>query len=236
MILVKKPRVYLHYLLIVIFYNVVKFTSFLLPFILGSPKKFNTSRLPLIKKLIKKHFKKKINVLEVGTHYGLGSTQTIINCIPKHSSLTCIDMWSHKIITKYDYLLPFLSTIINTADKKNINVIKANSVFMSNLKKNSYDLIYLDGSHYYQDVLRDIMNAKKLAKKNFSIICGDDCELANSKENYKIAKSLIKKKTDKCLIDGKIFHPGVYLAVHNQLKNVIIENGFWYCILKKKKT
>ena len=93
-------------------------------------------------------------------YYGLGSTQTIINCIPKHSSLTCIDMWSHKIITKYDYLLPFLSTIINTADKRNINVIKANSVFMSNLKKNSYDLIYLDGSHYYQDVLRDIMNAK----------------------------------------------------------------------------
>mgnify|MGYP006116732737 CR=1 FL=1 len=139
-------------------------------------------------------------------------------------------MWSHKIITKYDYLLPFLSTIINTADKKNINVIKANSVFMSNLKKDSYDLIYLDGSHYYQDVSRDIINAKKLAKKNFSIICGDDCELASSKKNYKIAKGLIKK-TDQCLINGKTFHPGVYLAVHNQLKN-----GFWYCILKKKKT
>jgi hypothetical protein len=38
---------------------------------------------------------------------------------------------------------------------------------MSNLKKDSYDLIYLDGSHYYQDVLRDIINAKKTSEKKF---------------------------------------------------------------------
>ena len=196
MIILKKFRVYLHYLLIIIFYNVVKFTIFILPSVLGSPKKFNSSRLPLIKKMIKKHFKKKINVLEVGTHYGIGSTQTIINNIPHNSSLTCLDMWSHRIITKYDYLLPFLSTIVNTADKKNINIVKASSAFMPNLKNNSYDLIYIDASHFYVDISRDIVNAKKLAKKNFAIICGDDCELSISKENYKIAKSLIKNKKD----------------------------------------
>ena len=230
--IIKKLRVYLYYLLINIFHNFIKFTIFVLPFVIGSPKKFNSSRLPLIKKMIKKHFKKKINVLEVGTHYGLGSTQTIINNIPKNSSFTCLDMWSHRIITKYDYLLPFLNTIVNTADKKNINIIKSSSRFMSSLKKNSYDLIYIDASHFYDDVSKDIANAKKLATKNFAIICGDDCELPTSKENYKIAKTLVKNKKDQYKINGKIFHPGVYVAVHDQLKNVVIKNGFWYSVVK----
>ena len=68
--------------------------------------------------------------------------------------------------------------------------------------------------------------------KSFAIICGDDCELPTSKENYKIAKTLVKNKKDQYKINGKIFHPGVYLAVHNQLKNVVIKNGFWYSVVK----
>jgi hypothetical protein len=119
----KRTGVYLYYCLIYLFYFLIKFAIYILPFLINYKKKFNTERFLILKKLIKSNFKKKINVLEIGTHFGLGSTQILIKEIPKNSTLTCVDKWNHKIITKFDFLLPFLSTITNTS-YNNINIIK----------------------------------------------------------------------------------------------------------------
>jgi predicted O-methyltransferase YrrM len=228
----KRTGVYLYYCLIYLFYFLIKFAIYILPFLINYKKKFNTERFLILKKLIKSNFKKKINVLEIGTHFGLGSTQILIKEIPKNSTLTCVDKWNHKIITKFDFLLPFLSTITNTS-YNNINIIRAPSTFINQLKDNNYDLIYIDGSHHYNEVKKDILNAKKLANKNFSIICGDDCELSYSKENYRISKNLVKKKIEKYSTNKQILHPGVFLAVHEIFKKVTVENGFWYHVINK---
>jgi hypothetical protein len=229
----KKIGVYLYYCLIFLFYFLIKFNIYILPSLINYKKKFNTERLLILRKIIKKNFKKKINCLEIGTHFGLGSTQILIKNIPINSTFTCVDKWNHKIITKFDFLLPFLSTIINTS-YNNINIVRAPSTFVSQLKDNNFDLIYIDGSHQYSEVKKDILNAKKLANKNFSIICGDDCELSYSKENYTLSKNLVKKKIEKYSIDKQVFHPGVFLAVHELFKKVTVKNGFWYTVINKK--
>ena len=216
----KRTGVYLYYCLIYLFYFLIKFTIYILPSLINYKKKFNTERLLILRKIIKNNFKRKINVLEIGTHFGLGSTQI------------CVDKWDHKIITKFDFLLPFLSTVIN-ASHNNINIIRAPSTFINQFKDNNYDLIYIDGSHQYSEVKKDILNAKKLANKNFSIICGDDCELPYSKENYRLSKNLVKKKIEKYSTNKKVFHPGVFLAVHEIFKKVTVKNGFWYHVINK---
>ena len=228
----KKTRVLLYYCLIYLFYFLIKFVIYIFPYLINYKKKFNTERFLTLKKIIKKNFKKKINVLEIGTHFGLGSTQILINNVPKNSTLTCIDKWNHKIITKFDFLLPFLSTIINTFSH-NVNIIRAPSSFINQFKENKYDLIYIDGSHHYQDIKKDIINAKKLSNKKFSIICGDDCELSYSKENYKLSKSLVKRKIEKYSVNNKIIHPGVFVAVHELFKKVNVKNGVWHTIINK---
>lgn len=229
----KRTGVYLYYCLIYLFYFLIKFTIYILPSLINYKKKFNTERLLILRKIIKNNFKRKINVLEIGTHFGLGSTQIFIKNIPKNSTITCVDKWDHKIITKFDFLLPFLSTVIN-ASHNNINIIRAPSTFINQFKDNNYDLIYIDGSHQYSEVKKDILNAKKLANKNFSIICGDDCELPYSKENYRLSKNLVKKKMEKYSTNKKVFHPGVFLAVHELFKKINVKNGFWYTVINKK--
>ena len=229
----KRTGVYLYYCLIYLFYFLIKFTIYILPSLINYKKKFNTERLLILRKIIKNNFKRKINVLEIGTHFGLGSTQIFIKNIPKNSTITCVDKWDHKIITKFDFLLPFLSTIINTS-YNNINIIRAPSTFISQFKDNNYDLIYIDAAHQYNEVKKDIINAKKLANKNFSIICGDDLELSYSKENYRLSKNLVKKKIEKYTANKQTFHPGVFLAVHEIFKKVTVKNGFWYHVINKK--
>ena len=52
---------------------------------------------------------------------------------------------------------------------------------------NTFDLVYIDGSHYYQDVCRDIQLALKILKPG-GIVCGDDLEIQLSKETVALAR------------------------------------------------
>ena len=88
---------------------------------------------------------------------------------------------------------------------------------LPSLAENYYDLIYIDGSHYYKDVKNDIQMSKKIAKKNFSIICGDDYELDFNPRLLEIAK----KSIDNDFIETEYgaFHPGVFLAIHDEFQS-----------------
>ena len=93
----------------------------------------------------------------------------------KFSEIDCVDTWEGsdehknesftKIEKNFDEnISPFLSRIIkNKKSSKNF--------FLINKKK--YDIIYIDGSHYYKDVFRDSINAKKFLNKNGLLIFDD---------------------------------------------------------------
>ena len=97
-----------------------------------------------------------------------------------------------------------------------------------NFSQDSFDFLYLDGSHYYEDINLDIINAKKLCNKEFSLICGDDLYMHPSEELIEYSKLNLNK--DFC--NKQKIHPGVLLAVYENFGDVNIIGGFWwtYCI------
>ena len=58
---------------------------------------------------------------------------------------------------------------------------------MASLKPETFDFVYVDGSHYYWDVFRDIELAKMLIKDG-GCLCGDDLETEPCAEIEAIAR------------------------------------------------
>ena len=83
----------------------------------------------------------------------------------------------------------------------------------------SFDVVYIDGDHVYDQVRQDIILGQDLVKVG-GILCGDDlerqlkdCDL----EQVKAWKNL----------DWMGYHPGVTLAVGEIFNIVWVEDGFW---------
>jgi len=55
----------------------------------------------------------------------------------------------------------------------NVKIVNNTSSFFFKKNKQNYDLIYVDGSHSYKDVLQDAFNSFKILKKNGIIIFDD---------------------------------------------------------------
>ena len=190
---------------------------------------------------LKKISRKNINILEIGSWFGLGSTQKFIKHMDSTSHLFLVDPW--EIYSKSDELTTtskmnlFVKSAYNSVydqvikNKKNIFIIKAQIEKLEYfLKKNYFDYIYIDGSHYYHSVLKDIEISKKILKRG-GIISGDDLDLGIDKSLYKVAKENIEKDLY-VFNDGRAFHPGVYLAVYRSFSmeersRIYTKNGFW---------
>jgi predicted O-methyltransferase YrrM len=125
------------------------------------------------------NFNSKYKILEIGSYEGASSI-LFLNLL-KNSNIYCVDTWSDK----------FRSGVT----KKNINYSKIEDRFDYNLKeyrkrvkkfktesslffkkinkKLLFDLIYIDGSHKYRDVLNDAINGFNHLK-NRGVIIFDD--------------------------------------------------------------
>ena len=196
-------------------------------------------------------FKTPIKALEIGTWFGEGSTAVFRKNLLPGSSLYLLDAWRpyfrgddlnfpyyqnmnflsfaalHNVITK-QFAIEESGTLIST------NIIRAESRdFLGELKENSFDLIYIDGDHTYHAVKTDISHAKKLVKKNFGIICGDDLEVRPTPENVEKAY-----KSNLEIDSTKEFHAGVLLAVYEEFQEVNMNSGFWwiFCVNGEFKT
>ena len=99
-------------------------------------------------------------------------------------------------------------------------------------KSDQFDLIFVDGAHSYKECLDDLTLAKRIVKKDFSIICGDDLEQLPTEERIKIAKTNMKTDSTVTSADGDAFHPGVLLAVAESFNEVNMSDSFWwvYCV------
>ena len=98
------------------------------------------------------------------------------------------------------------------------------------LQSESFDIVYIDGNHYYENVLFDMKQADRLLV-NEGFVCGDDLEMQydqidqNRIQDLKITDYFRDPKT------GKAYHPGVTLAVHEIFGKASSYNGYW--IMKK---
>ncbi len=116
-----------------------------------------------------------LKLLEIGSWEGMSSVFLLDTL--KNSHLTCVDTWGG---SDEHTALDFLDKLEERFDhntklySSRLTKIKSSSLeyfYSSNNFKDIYDLIYVDGSHYSDDVIRDLIFAFSLLKpKGFLII------------------------------------------------------------------
>jgi predicted O-methyltransferase YrrM len=185
-------------------------------------------------------FKGPINALEIGTWFGTGSTQLWLDHLHEGSTLTLVDMWGAKqsVGSRNLQMRDHPDSIIDDAfqstynkikefeskDKDiRINMIRAQSKpFLSELRSNHYDFVYVDGGHRYDEAQYDIQEGKRILKTDGGIICGDDYELFPSEG--KLSDMIANKN-----VDTAPHHPGVSMAIYDEFAaRVNVVNGFWW--------
>ncbi|MBB3267910.1 putative O-methyltransferase YrrM [Azospirillum sp. OGB3] len=94
------------------------------------------------------------------------------------------------------------------------------------LRNEYFDIVYIDGSHYYEAVKSDIEHAMRLVESG-GFICGDDLEgqLHDVDEEQCVANRNSDFIRD--VRTGGQYHPGVTLAVGRAFGNVSNYGGFW---------
>jgi predicted O-methyltransferase YrrM len=180
-------------------------------------------------------------VLEIGTWFGRGSTQVWLEALPSGSTLMCVDVWrpymqpgeNVKATANMDGMsrIALMSVLKETARAEqrgiSMSIVRASaSEFLPLLRDQSFDLIYVDGSHIYQDVKRDLEQASRLIKPG-GVICGDDLDQKPTVDLLAVARQHLDSDTF-VLTDGSAIHPGVMLAVAEAFGDVDSQDGFWW--------
>ena len=117
-----------------------------------------------------------IEILEIGSWEGR-SACFFINYF-KNSTLTCVDTWEGSP-EHFDNDIPDLNSVEKNFDKNvfefqnRIIKHKMRSKMFFEANKLKFDFIYIDGSHYYDDVLNDAQEGFKVLKKNSYMLFDD---------------------------------------------------------------
>lgn len=132
------------------------------------------------------------------------------------------ELLEHDIV--HDILLHNMSCLPATISFKLLR--KPSRDALPELQGESFDLVYIDGSHFYDDVVHDLDWACKLAATG-GIVCGDDLELQLHEvdRDFALAHKTIDFPTDPKT--SRQYHPGVTLAVGERLGPVANYFGFW---------
>ena len=122
-----------------------------------------------------KFINKDLNILEIGSYEGR-STIFFLTVL-KNSKIQCVDMFQpSEELLEHDFekvFKNFMSNINQYKDRVKVFRGKSDDFFNKNKEKDFYDLIYIDGNHHYEYVLRDAENAFKALKKNGIMIFDD---------------------------------------------------------------
>jgi predicted O-methyltransferase YrrM len=199
-------------------------------------------------------FDKPINALEIGAWYGEGSTRIWLEALHETSSITIIDYWKPYCTEKdyqdnmfdykkmdemtHDAYINTINVVREYEAKKDVDVtlIRGSSkTYLKNFNDEIFDFIYIDGAHHYDAVKSDIVQAKRLIKKDFGIICGDDYENDPTEEMLELARA--NKDVDFLKHPGvNHFHPGPLLAIYEEFKGEVNRHdGFWWVYVRDGK-
>lgn len=188
-----------------------------------------------------------MRILEIGSWIGASAltwAEAIATFCPQKGSLVCVDMWSPYLgaedIAAFELIgdMDFMARtgIAYSLFRHNIKFAKqgvsvqhvrmGSQDILPILSCETFDLIYIDGSHYYSDVYRDIIECKKLLRIG-GILCGDDLEVQFKDCDQEFARANGHRDYLRDPRTGVGFHPGVTCAVYDTLGEVFSLQGFW---------
>ncbi|MCK9398189.1 MAG: class I SAM-dependent methyltransferase [Methylobacter sp.] len=201
----------------------------------------------VVELLSKENHTEPFKVLEVGSWAG-GSAITWAKAIQEYiggGQVVCVDVWQSYFDTNIDSDLVyiqmneaaqsgsiyglFLHNIRTSGVAGLISPMIGNSHdVLPTLEKGNFSIVFLDGSHRFDDVKNDIALSLDIIKEG-GILCGDDLELqisevgsAEAAEDVATDQDYVKSKL--CGID---YHPGVTCAVGETFGEVSMWDGFW---------
>lgn len=121
--------------------------------------------------------KQNLSFMEIGSFQGRSAIWLLENVLTDNSSkLYCVDTFEgseeHDDITKKDLYNIFCHNINNFKEKVVICRGKSNEM-LKKFDNNTFDMIYVDGSHFGKDVLYDIVLSYSLLKKDGIMIIDD---------------------------------------------------------------
>jgi len=191
-----------------------------------------------------------LQILEIGSWAGHSCVtwcEALARYAVPRSQLLCVDAWlpyiserdkrsDKRVYRRMDQYLrdnTILPLFIHNAEVStrrfgvDVSLFRGKSNFVLTLLRHaSFDLVYIDGSHYHDDVVADIENSKGLVREG-GLLCGDDLEAQVAEVPTEALTA--EREADIIQIEGVgNLHPGVSLAVAETLGRVSVENGFWF--------
>lgn len=194
-----------------------------------------------------------LNILELGSWLGesLKLWTSVLQLFPNvKANIVCVDLWDSFISDEdrlnednlqiknmeslsqenrsFELFYQTKKEIESEVNNVSISCFRGRTdSFLTIAKEDSFDFIYVDASHYYDDVLNDIHESKRILKPG-GILCGDDLEVESHSEEL-LTLGMNNKKQDYVKIPGteRFYHPGVSLAVKHELDEVGNYFGFW---------
>jgi len=186
-------------------------------------------------------------VLEIGSWTG-GSAITWAKALDTagvDGQVVCIDKWEVRFEapTNVDEIYKEMTRVASSGEaerlfwhnvraagvEKRIVLLRGLSQeILPLLEARHFSIVFVDGSHMYQDVFHDIRSAMTLVQED-GIVCGDDLDLQRTECSESGLQQGIALHTDYQLDEqtGTWYHPGVTAAVEELLGPVSVWEGFW---------
>lgn len=164
------------------------------------------------------HQERKINILELGSYQG--ASAFLFLSLLRNSKITCVDSF----LDPLNYEL-FEKNLKEFSIKERVTVSKSSTLyfFSKGMKKNFYDIIYIDAGHGYSDLTIDIHCSFDQVKDG-GIIIFDDYEwheknLMSMDKNVRLAINDFLERAHGCY---EVLHHG-YIVILKKIKDF---NGF----------
>jgi predicted O-methyltransferase YrrM len=168
--------------------------------------------------LFDEYQEKKLNILELGSYQG-ASAFLFLNLL-KNSKITCVDTFMDPL----NYEL-FEKNLEEFSIKERVTVSKSSTLyfFSQQMKKNFYDIIYIDAGHGYSDVTIDIHCSFDQVNDGGIIILDDyewyEKNLMSMDKNVRLAINDFLERAHGCY---EVLHHG-YIVILKKIKDF---NGF----------
>ena len=194
-----------------------------------------------------------VRILEVGSWAGTSAVSwgKALEEIGVNGSVMCVDFWEPYLDLSVDVEPTYAEMNEAAADGKVFRLFQHNieccgvAKYVSyqqgstvevlpRLASGSYDVIFLDGSHRYEDVAFDIEQASRLISDG-GIVCGDDLELQRHELAEHEHRAAVAAGRDYVLSEakGSHYHPGVAEAVGEAFGPVASWEGLWAVARRK---
>ena len=220
----------------------------------GGPMLRHPPMSATIHKLAQETRGRRLHILEVGSYAGFSTltwAQSIAQFCPAGGDILCVDPWAGYVddtaprpnrdqwaIMQDDRAIDDIYNLfrhnIATVKSPNISIqhIRAQSAaVLPMLRRDYFDLVYVDGAHVYTPVLADLQLGAPLVREG-GFIGGDDLELQFHEVDQQACRANKDRHYMKDSKTQESHHPGVTLAVHEFFGGPVSTVGGYFYMRK----